>query len=344
MTDYKITVLVTFYNQEEYVDQALESVFMQETDFPFNVIVGDDGSTDNTGEKVRAWQEKYPGRLSIHVQDREPGKKYIKGARASRNRLEILKKVVAPYFIFLDGDDYWTSSKKLQKQYDILEKEENSDCVGCAHRIRMFNENTPDRVGFIPGNSCRSGKYSLKRYWSNYYFHTDTILFRSSRISDLRWDLIQDSFNDNLITYSFLQFGPLYFISECMADYRQNDKGIWAGEDLAVCMIREIMAYDLEIGINPEMRRICRKRHLKNFNYYKNDPAAFERVEKEYLETAEKNNCMTAQKALNRQSLFTGSFQKDRALICVWNLEDRMDHLVLIPYRIYRRLRRGING
>ena len=214
MTDYRITVLVTFYNQEEYVDQALDSVFMQETDFPFNVIVGDDGSDDNTVEKVRAWQERYPGRLSIHVQDRESGKKYIKGARASRNRLAILKQVEAPYFIFLDGDDYWTSSKKLQKQYDILEKEENRDCVACAHIIRAFNENDPDRVSFFPGYSCRRGKYSLKRYWADYYFHTDTILFRSSHISDLSWGMIEDSFNDNLITYSFLQFGSVYFLDD----------------------------------------------------------------------------------------------------------------------------------
>ena len=340
----RITVLVTFYNQAEYVDQALEGVFMQETDFPFTVIVGDDGSSDDTLEKVLAWQKKYPDRLTIHVQDRELGKNYIKGARASQNRLSVLELVETPFFIYLDGDDYWTSSHKLQKQYDILSDAKNSDCIACAHNIRAYNENEPEKSILIPGNTCRSGKYSLKQYWRNCYFHTDTILFRSSCIKDLRWDLLEDSFNDNLITYSFLQFGSIYLIPDCMADYRQNDKGIWAGENMPVCMIREFIAYDLEVQINPEMREICRKRHRKNFIYYRDNRNAFENVEREYLETAQKYHCITAEKVLKGQCLFGSSPAADSIRISLWQAADKTESILQYPLRAYRRMRRGKNG
>ena len=55
-----VSVLITFYNSEQYVDDCLKSVFAQKTTFPFKVIVGDDGSSDRTVEKIKQWQEIYP--------------------------------------------------------------------------------------------------------------------------------------------------------------------------------------------------------------------------------------------------------------------------------------------
>ena len=56
----KVSVLVTFYNQEDYVDEALQSVFDQKCDFDFEVLIGDDGSTDGTMAKLQKWKQKYP--------------------------------------------------------------------------------------------------------------------------------------------------------------------------------------------------------------------------------------------------------------------------------------------
>ena len=152
-----ISVLVTFYNQERYVDDALGSIFMQETSFPFQVIVGDDGSSDGTVEKVKEWQSKYPGRIRIVIQERDNNKEYKGITRVSRNRLSLLELVDTPYFAYLDGDDYYTDKKKLQKQYDILEKPENGDCVGCGHNIRMFMEDDPIKSVIMPGKLIRQG-------------------------------------------------------------------------------------------------------------------------------------------------------------------------------------------
>ena len=67
MGQYMVSVLITFYNSEQYVDDCLKSVFSQKTTFPFKVIIGDDGSTDGTVDKIKAWQERYPERLSYII-------------------------------------------------------------------------------------------------------------------------------------------------------------------------------------------------------------------------------------------------------------------------------------
>lgn len=93
----------------------MSSVFSQETSFPYKVIIGDDGSNDGTIEKIKVWQRKHPEQIQLVVQERDDEINYIKGVRASRNRLSLIKLVDTDYFIFLDGDDYYTDIHKLQK-------------------------------------------------------------------------------------------------------------------------------------------------------------------------------------------------------------------------------------
>jgi len=292
--NYEISVLITFYNQEKYVDQAIESVLNQSINVPYKIIVGDDGSTDHTIEKVEAWIEKYPNQIELFIQPRDVDKKYIAGCRASRNRLALLKHVETPYFIYLDGDDYWTDVDKLAVQYSIMEDKNNVDCITCAHQIEMYNESSPNSVEKIPRFSLREKKFSLDEYWEKYYFHTDTMLFRSSVINMLPWEIIEDSFNDNLITFCFLQFGKVYYLPKCMAAYRQNSNGIWAGEKLATNIFRNIISYDLEMQINSNLQSAIWVRHIVDFITVAKNRELFSEIATPYYELAEKYRCKTA--------------------------------------------------
>lgn len=313
--DNQISVLITFYNQEQYVDRAINSVMSQKTNFPFKVIIGDDGSSDGTINKILDWEEKYSERITHIVQPREKGKKYIGGSRASRNRLALLAEVDTPYFIYLDGDDYWTDDEKLQIQFDILEKQENSDCVGCAHIIDMFDEDHPKKITPIPRFINHERKYDLKEYWRNYYFHTDTILFRSSVKDKIRKDFLLDFFNDNLITYAFLQFGKIYFLPRTMAAYVQNQTGIWASEKKAVSVLRNILSYDIELKINHNMRRISNLRHVIDFKSYIDDKDSFTYISKDYFNLAEQYDCKMSVRALNGKNLLYKSTRKEKMYI-----------------------------
>lgn len=252
MIDYKISVLVTFYNQENYVDKALSSIFSQKTNFGFCVIIGDDGSSDGTIGKIDNWKEKYPD-IKVLVRDHNDGCT-IGGFRASRNRLSLLKQVKTDYFIFLDGDDYFSDENKLQLQYDILESKSNRDCIACAHDIQALYSDGSIKPYIY--QKVNEGKYEIKKYWRKYYFHTDTILFRSSLIDKLDFKLLENNYNDNMITFSALQFGKVYYIPNAMAVYNQTGDGIWTTGNQITNNIRNLFLYDICNIINPQIKKI----------------------------------------------------------------------------------------
>lgn len=248
----RLDVLVTFYNQEKYVDRALESIFSQQCNFNFNVLIGDDGSTDSTLLKVDEWSRKYPGRVFVYSMEREPGKKYIGGFRASQNRLNLLKYVTSEYFIYLDGDDYFTDIGKFQIQIDILDNPKNNDCVACSHDI--WTAYPDGKKELYNKSTLEQGKVSLEQYWFRDYFHTDTTVVRSSIIPNIHSELLVNNFNDNLITYDIFQNGKIYYLKKVMAAYDQNGEGIWTGEKQLINNIRNMFLYDLCLIINPRLK------------------------------------------------------------------------------------------
>ena len=282
-----VDILVTFYNQEQYVERAINSCLEQKVDFPCRILVGDDGSSDNTVSAVKRLQEEHPGQIELYVMDRVPGEKYIGGFRASRNRLNLLSKVTSDFFIFLDGDDYFSSSSKLQRQVDILRA--NPDCAACAHAIDALY---PDgRMEPYVAEKIPEGRYDRKRYWHHLYFHTDTILARSSVIRSIPEKLVENHFNDNMITYLILQEGPIYYLPQAMAVYTQTGDGIWTGEKRVVGNLRNMVLYDISLIVDPGMKKETDIRFastwLKMFSLRKE--IRKEDLEPFYLEAKEKN-------------------------------------------------------
>ena len=117
----KVSVLITTYDLEDVIEQALKSVLGQECGFDYEVIVGDDGSTDDTLKIVKRYADKYPGKIRIFGMPREAGVKYNPVHRAAANRLNIFKEARGEYCCFLDGDDHYTDKGRLQKMADVLD-------------------------------------------------------------------------------------------------------------------------------------------------------------------------------------------------------------------------------
>ena len=80
----KVSVLISFYNLAPFVDQTMESVLAQKTDFPVEILCADDGSDDGTIEKLRGWEAAHPDTVRVFVMDRVPGKKYEGNERIRR--------------------------------------------------------------------------------------------------------------------------------------------------------------------------------------------------------------------------------------------------------------------
>lgn len=122
--DIQVSVCVVTYNQEAYIAECLDSLVSQKTDFKFEIIVGEDCSTDNTREIIKQYAEKYP-HLIVPLF-------YEKNVGAVENVKRVYKKAQGKYIAHMDGDDMGLPGK-LQKQFDIMEK--NPQAIICSHNM-----------------------------------------------------------------------------------------------------------------------------------------------------------------------------------------------------------------
>jgi hypothetical protein len=109
----KLSVMLKAFNQEPFIAQAIESALAQRTSFPVEIVIGEDCSTDHTREIVERYASKYPSRIRILARERNLG--------MARNTLVLYEECRGEYIAWLDGDDYWTSPDKLQRQVDFLD-------------------------------------------------------------------------------------------------------------------------------------------------------------------------------------------------------------------------------
>ena len=101
------------YNHKDYISQAIESFLMQKTNFQFEIVIGEDCSTDGTREIVFDYEKKYPDLIRVITSDKNVG--------MNENALRTKIAARGKYISFCEGDDYWIDPLKLQKQVDFLE-------------------------------------------------------------------------------------------------------------------------------------------------------------------------------------------------------------------------------
>ena len=127
-----VSVCCITFNHENYIGEALDSFLMQETDFPFEVIVRDDASPDTTADIIREYERKYPNIIKP-IYEKENG--FQKGIKPSQ---VVIKKAIGEYIAFCEGDDYWTDNKKLKIQKDFLDV--NNEYVICYGAVKAFDD------------------------------------------------------------------------------------------------------------------------------------------------------------------------------------------------------------
>lgn len=125
-----VSVIVLCYNQEKYICQALDSIVTQKTNFTFEVYVGDDASTDRTPDLVQQYADKYPNIIKPVLRKKNIG--------ANPQYIDLVKKCQGKYLAFLDGDDYWCCSTKLQQHVDFLEN--HPEYVGICGWVKFVDQ------------------------------------------------------------------------------------------------------------------------------------------------------------------------------------------------------------
>ena len=136
-----ISVIVITYNQEQYIRQALDSIMVQKTDYPFEVIIGEDYGTDGTRAICEEYTRTFPN-VRLAPQDHNLG--------VTANWVNCILHSQGKYFIDCAGDDYWSNPNKIQLQVDFMEQ--HPECVACVTDYDTLYE----RTGKIVRNTCES--------------------------------------------------------------------------------------------------------------------------------------------------------------------------------------------
>lgn len=224
-----VSVCVQTYQHASFIRECLDGILMQKTNFPFELILGEDESTDGTREICMEYAEKYPHIIRLFLRSRKDVI-YINGSPTGRfNMVENLKAASGKYIALCEGDDYWTDPLKLQKQVDFLEA--NPDCVSCHHWHQYAFPQQEGGYKIIPAPTKNQGylpfeKASVKEIFANKLrVKTRTHMFRNVIKEYPGW-FYKVAFGDVPLTMLLGKYGEFGFINEPMAVYRQTGQGV----------------------------------------------------------------------------------------------------------------------
>ena len=215
MAPCMVTVIVTTYNHAPFVRQALDSVMAQETSFPFDVVVVDDGSTDGTRGIVDEFVDRYHGQITrtgppMNQCDNLAFAQAIQGAQCR-------------YVAILDGDDYWTSPAKLRMQVEFLDQ--NPDCSICFHNVVMQLEDGRTRL-FCPADQPRFS--TIDDLWQRNFIATCSVMFRQGLIGEFPAWYTDARWGDWPLHLLNAEHGRIGYMDAALGVYRIHRAGLWS--------------------------------------------------------------------------------------------------------------------
>ncbi len=228
----KLSVLMIAYNQERFIAQALESVLMQQVDFAFEIVVGEDCSTDATREILLDYQNRFPDKIRLLLPERNLG--------MMANFAATLNACHGEYIALLEGDDFWTSPDKLQKQVTLLDG--HSECSACFHNVSMAHEEAPEKDRLFHEPPLGKHFFDLKDIISSHIIPTCSTVFRARLFAGLPDWFMAMPIGDWPLHILNAEHGSYAYIDEVMASYRIHSGGVWSGKSRLSVLDRTIPA------------------------------------------------------------------------------------------------------
>jgi glycosyltransferase involved in cell wall biosynthesis len=237
MSKIKATVSITTYNHEKYIAQAIDSVLVQCTNFDYEIIIGEDDSTDKTRSIVKEYKKRYPDKIRLFLNDRK-NVIYINGRPTGRwNFINNLKQATGQYIALLDGDDYWTSPDKLQKQADFLDS--HPDFSICFHNVDLIYEEHPSisHPFYMLHPNCPNTQVkpkpvsTLEDLLKGNFLQSSAVMFRANLFNEFPdWYYTLDR-GDWPLHILNAKHGNIFYSDEVMAKYRVHSGGIYSSKN-----------------------------------------------------------------------------------------------------------------
>jgi len=217
-----VSVCIQTYNQESFISTCIDSILSQKTSFPFEIIIGEDDSSDRTREICIQYSKKHPDKIRLFLRDQKD-RIFINGVKTGRfNFLENLKSSRGDYICLCDGDDYWTDNQKLEKQFQFLTKNPDVFLVYSSYTHERndkttFVESVLDKI-FRPDE--------LKTI--HYLGHVSTWMFKNEINSIFTNPIVYKAFAMDMVLFAYSKTkGNIAGQSFNSSFYRYNSSGIF---------------------------------------------------------------------------------------------------------------------
>ncbi len=211
-----VSVCVTAYNHEKFIEQCLDSILEQRTDFDYEILLGEDDSNDDTRKICKQYADKYPDKIRLFLHDRSNVIK-IGGQPTGRyNFLYNLSQARGKYIALCDGDDYWTDKHKLQKQVDFMNS--HKDYSLCFHPVSVIGDTKQD---LFPASKP---SLMVEELLDHNYIQTNSVMYRKQKYGEISTDTMPGDLHLHLY---HAQFGKIGYIDDVMSVYRRHPGGIW---------------------------------------------------------------------------------------------------------------------
>lgn len=253
----KLSVSMITYNHERYIRQALDGVLEQEVDFDYEIVVGEDCSTDSTRAILLEYRDRYPDRIRLLLHEKNIG--------AIPNFFNTIESCKGQYVALLEGDDYWTNRTKLKRQVAFLDS--HPDYSICFHNVTGHFE-SGGRSDFNYVRADQKETMELEDLLQDNVIPTCSAVFRQGLVKPFPKWVYELKMGDFPLHILNAQHGRIGYLNEIMGVYRVHSGGVWTGMDW-VARLRvnikffEFLAGGLEPRYRPAARTVLARKYFQ---------------------------------------------------------------------------------
>ncbi len=220
-----VSVALITYNHEQFIAQAIESVLMQETAVVVELVIGEDCSTDGTRRIVQAYTGKYPNVIRALLPETNLG--------MARNYEAVRQACRGKYIAWLEGDDYWRTPQKLQKQVALMEANPHYSMCGTKTQFVTTSSDGAEKDAGVLEPAVLKPEYDLSDFLTGYPMHTTSMLLRREFVEFPDWLNGLVMLRDACVFVIYAEKGPVGYLSEVMSCWRIHAGGAWTTKSAA---------------------------------------------------------------------------------------------------------------
>ena len=249
-----VSVLVQAFNHEAFIEQCLKGILEQKTDFDYEILLGEDYSSDRTREICRDYATKYPEKIRLFLHHPDNKINVLSTTTGNFNAFYNLFSAKGEYIAFCEGDDYWNDPGKLQKQVDALRS--NDELSFTYHSYQEVNPQEEPLPKEIVLEQPRWNIFKIDLKKLIYHPLFSTICFRNIN-KDIPEQMTEVINVDSSLISLLGNYGSAKFIDDIKPSfYRRHKGGIWSGERKELKFNAKLLTYKKLINYYSENKQI----------------------------------------------------------------------------------------